>query len=177
LLVRLGDLYMRSGKAVSAEENYVEAWSNLSRNESDIDLRDRLFNSPVRVAGRQLSSLAYTSGVRNRDSDALSQGHVLISYTVMSDGRTAHLQIVESDPPGLMDKPLLSTFSRSLFRARRVDGAAVDTERQLYQLDFKYPTGKDATRSRKTKDPDADQEKEKQQNDRGKLSYPGKPGD
>ncbi len=175
LLVRLGDLYARSGKATSAEENYTEAWRDLSRDGSDLDLRDRFFAKPVRVAGRPLSSLELAPNARKVNPEYLSAGRVLISYTVKADGRTADIRVVESEPSGMMDKSLVSTFSRSLFRPQRVDGVATDAENQLFQLDFRYARDKKSAReSKSAQNPDSAPvpEDEKEKPNKGRLSYP-----
>jgi TonB family protein len=148
---------MRSGKVSIADPNYAEAWRDLSRDGELLDLRDDYFSNPVRVSGRQLSSLRYAPKTRGKEPDSLSDGYVLIRYTVKSNGRVEDVQVVESDPPGIMDKALVSTFSRSVFRPRREDGFAVVSERQLYQLDFLY-----SRKDRSTKDDRKD----------GPLEYP-----
>jgi TonB family protein len=175
LLVRLGDLYTRSGKAMSAEETYAEAWGDLSQDDRDLDLRDRFFAQPVRVAGRPLSLLEVAPNAHKASPEDLSTGRVLISYTVQADGQTADIRVVESEPSGLMDKSLVSTFSRSLFRPQRVDGVAMAAENQLFQLDFRYAKDKKSGReSKPQRDPDSEsaQEDEKEEAKKGRLSYP-----
>jgi tetratricopeptide (TPR) repeat protein len=138
IFVRLGDLYIRSGKPTLADEQYSAAWRDLSLNDEYIELRNEYFANPVRVNGRMLSSLKFAPNARGKPADTLSSGYVLISYAVRKNGRANDVQVIESDPPGVMDKVLVSTFARSSFRPRREDGVAVDADRLLYQLDFLY---------------------------------------
>ena len=175
LLVRLGDLYARSGKATSSEESYAEAWRDLSRDDSDLDLRDRFFADPVRIAGRPISALEFSPNARKKDPEDLALGYVLISYTVQADGRTADIRVVESDPPGVMDKSVVSTFARSLFRPQRIAGVATGAENQLFQLDFRYPGSEKPDRSDKSlTDPNSAPESKdtKEKSNGGRLSYP-----
>jgi TonB family protein len=176
--VRLGDLYTRSGKQTTADEHYSAAWRDLSRDDLHIDLRDRFFENPVRVSGRQLSRLAYAPGSRDEAPETLEDGYVLISYTVKSDGRTEDVKVVESEPPGMMDKSLVSTFMRSHFRARRIEGQAVDTDRLLYQLDFRYAKESGKNRSDgplEYPEDSLDSDSEDDDGDRGgRLAYPEK---
>ena len=175
LLVRLGDLYTRSGKAMTAEETYAEAWGDLSRDDRDLDLRDGFFAQPVRVAGRPLSLLEVAPNARKTSPEDLSAGRVLISYTVQADGETTDIRVVESEPSGLMDKSLVSTFSRSLFRPQRVDGVATAAENQIFQLDFRYARSKKSDRESKPQqspDSEAVPEDEKEETKKGRLSYP-----
>jgi tetratricopeptide (TPR) repeat protein len=175
LLVRLGDLYARSGKATSSEESYAEAWRDLSHDDSDLDLRDRFFANPVRIAGRPISALEFSPNARKKDPEDLALGYVLISYTVQADGRTADVRVIESEPPGVMDKSLVSTFARSLFRPQRVAGVATGAESQLFQLDFRYPGSEKPDRSDKslTELDSAPEPKDtKEKSNDGRLSYP-----
>jgi TonB family protein len=175
LLVRLGDLYTRSGKAMSAEETYAEAWGDLSQDDRDLDLRDGFFAQPVRVAGRPLSLLEVAPKAQKASPEDLSTGRVLIRYTVQADGQTTDIRVVESEPSGLMDKSLVSTFSRSLFRPQRVDGVATAAENQLFQLDFRYAKDKKSGReSEPQQDPDSEPalEDEKEEGKKGRLAYP-----
>jgi hypothetical protein len=75
----------------------------------------------------------------------------------------------------MMDKSLVSTFSRSLFRPQRVDGVATDAENQLFQLDFRYARDKKSAReSKSAQNPDSAPvpEDEKEKPNKGRLSYP-----
>lgn len=160
---------------MTAEETYAEAWGDLSRDDRDLDLRDGFFAQPVRVAGRPLSLLEVAPNARKTSPEDLSAGRVLISYTVQADGETTDIRVVESEPSGLMDKSLVSTFSRSLFRPQRVDGVATAAENQLFQLDFRYARSKKSDRESKPQqspDSEAEPEDEKEETKKGRLSYP-----
>lgn len=170
VLVKLGDLYTRNGKFTTADVNYAEAWRDLSREEDLLGLRDEYFASPVRVAGRKLSLLRYAPDARGKARDTLNTGYVLIRYSVKSNGRVEDVQVVESEPPGIMDKALVSTFSRSVFRPRRVDGVAVYSERLLYQLDFL--SSRDDSRSRDKKDNVPLEYPDDARTDGGRIAYP-----
>lgn len=178
VMVKLGDLYTRSGRSTSAEKYYAEAWRDLSRDDVYLDLRDQFFANPVRVAGRQLSSLAHAPNTRGKSPDTLEDGYVLISYTVNSNGRAEDVKVIESDPPDMMDQVLVSTFQRSWFRARRIDDEAVDADRLFYQLDFRYATESRMDKPRKSLEyPDAAIESDSEDEDGargGRLPYPEK---
>jgi tetratricopeptide (TPR) repeat protein len=175
LLVRLGDLYTRSVKSESAEKAYAEAWENLSRDETQLELRDSFFANPVRVAGRPLANLEYAPNTRKKAPESLTMGHVMISYTVQPNGQTANIRVVESDPAGLMEKSLVSTFSRSLFRAKRVAGVATVAENQIFQLNFRYAKDEKPKRSGEavnTPESTPEPQDKKEEPEKGRLSYP-----
>ena len=112
--IALGDLYTRQGKFETSETHYLEAWQYLSRDDKYLDQRDEYFAEPVRVSGGSFSRLEFNS--RGKPDSSLKDGFVLISYTVTGKGRTRDIKVIESEPPGLMDGSIISTYKRSLFR-------------------------------------------------------------
>ena len=154
LLVALGDLYTSFGKPDSAQVRYVEAWQDLSRDDAFLDQRDEYFAEPVRIAGLPFSALEFASEKSREEMgvDALpNEGYVLVSYTVTNKGRVNTATVVESEPPGLMDKRVVSTLERSYYRPRFEDGTAIESTALLYRHDFYYfPT--------RTEEPDAEGE-------------------
>jgi len=177
VLIDLGDLYTSVGKSASADERYAEAWQNLSHDDELLDLRDHYFSAPVRLRGRAFSTLEYAPDSKGKPF--LKSGHVLVSYTVTSRGRVEDVKVIESEPPGIMDKPLVSTLSRSVFRPRREDGVAVDTKGKLHQLDFRYTGSVDDEKNdqsgQRLENPESDTEKSDIRGSR--LEYPAKPAD
>ena len=136
ILIALGDLYTRQGKVETSEANYVEAWEDLSRDDEYLDQRDEYFAEPVRVSGGTFSKIEFNS--RGEPDDSLQDGFVLISYTVTVKGRTRNIEIIESEPPGLMDGSIVSTYKRSHYRPRRVEGVAVASDGLASRHEFKY---------------------------------------
>jgi len=156
LLVKLGDLYNRYGKRNSAASNYERAWQELSTNEDFEQQRDDYFREPQRIGGLGFRSLRFGPGVVE-DSDLLRDGFVLLSYDVDDTGRVQDAQVIESDPPELMDSKAKRALQRSLFRPRMRDGLTVATDGLVYRHEFRYL-------------PEQQLDDER---DRGDLDYPG----
>jgi len=136
ILVALGDLYTRQAKVETSQMNYLEAWDNLSQDDEYLDQRDEFFSEPVRVSGGSFSKIEFNS--RGKPDDNLKDGFVLVSYTVTEKGRAKDIKVIESEPPGLMDGSIVSTYKRSYYRARRVEGDAVASNDIAARHDFKY---------------------------------------
>ena len=68
-----------------------------------------IFLVPVRLTGRAFSTLKYAPKSRGKPPDSLKDGHVLVGYTINSRGRAKDVKVIESEPPGIMDKALVST--------------------------------------------------------------------
>jgi tetratricopeptide (TPR) repeat protein len=134
--IALGDLYTRQGKIETSEIHYTEAWQDLSRDDEYLGQRDEYFSEPVRVSGGTFSRIEFNS--RGKPAESLKDGFVLISYTVTSKGRASDIKVIESEPAGLMDGSMVSTYKRSYFRPRRVDGNPVITSDLTARHDFMY---------------------------------------
>ena len=136
LYMALGDMYTRESRSEIAQVEYTSAWADLSSDENFLELRDEYFELPVRLSGGEFPNLARNT--RGRTSTELRDGFVMIGYTVDSDGRAQDVKIIESEPPDIMEKPLQTTYRRSMYRPRYVDGAPVATENLLSRHDFRY---------------------------------------
>ena len=62
----------------------------------------------------------------------------MVNYTVTEKGRVKDAKIIESEPAGLMDRSIISTYMRSAYRPRRVDGAATSSTGRISRHEFKY---------------------------------------
>ena len=138
LLVALGDVYTRLGKYESSDEHYTAAWNDLSRDDAYLDERDAFFGEPVRVSGGRFATLEFRS--RGEPEESLRDGFIVVRYTVTEKGQVADISIIESEPAGLMDRSILTTYRRSNFRPMRVDGVAAPTTNKISRHEFKYAT-------------------------------------
>jgi tetratricopeptide (TPR) repeat protein len=143
VLVARGDLNIVARQPSSASRDYAEAWRELSADPALAGVRDGYFAQPLRIAGPELPRLVDEEGrrieVRTRTGGGFQPGRVLAGMTVGADGRPRDLRVLESEPPGLLDKQLRRTLEFSYFRPRLADGAPVDTPDQQFAHDFSYP--------------------------------------
>jgi len=165
--IALGDLYTRQGKFETSETHYLEAWQDLSRDDKYLDRRDEYFAEPVRVSGGSFSRLEFNS--RGKPDSGLKNGFVLISYTVTGKVRTKDIKVIESEPPGLMDRSIISTYKRSLYRPRWVEGVAVPSSSRAARHEFKYFKSLE-----EKKDDQAKKSSTKSKTDSERLEYPGR---
>ena len=167
ILIALGDLYTRQAKFETSESNYVAAWEDLSGNDKYLDQRDEYFDEPVRVSGGPFSKIDFNS--RNKPADSLKDGHVLVSYAVTEKGRAREIRVIESEPPGLMDRSITSTYQRSLYRPRRVKGVAVQGNNRTTRHEFKYFKS-----LQEKKDAEARKSSEDSNSNSGRIEHPDK---
>lgn len=141
VLVRLGDLYLLWGRRRNATEKYAEAWTELSKDESDAALRDDYFANPHRIAGPEASGIfpkpSRKSPAPPRLRD-LEPGYVLVRYAVDPAGRVNAVRVVESAPGGLLDADVAGAVRATLYRPRFVDGAPVQSEELTLRHEFRF---------------------------------------
>ena len=65
-------------------------------------------------------------------------GIVMARYTVTDRGRVEDVEIVESDPPGLLDERVIASLRRSYFRPEFQDGLPVSRPDMTFVHEFKY---------------------------------------
>ncbi len=162
VLIALGDSLIRAGRFPAADQQYVAAWQTLPDDEVGTERRAFFFDQPVRRAGSLFPR--YARGARGRKADGLRTGKILIEYVIDARGHVTDASVVESEPPGLMDRTFLSIYRRSLFRPRYIDAQARASERQFASHEYWY-----AHDTPEKTDSAADDERE---SDTGKLRYP-----
>lgn len=167
LLVALGDLYTREARHRSAGVEYAAAWAELSGDDAHLDMRDHYFELPVRLAGGPFATVAHNA--RGKTADELEDGFVMISYAVDASGRARDVTVIESEPPGIMDKSLMTTYRRSYYRPRFADGVPVATENLLARHEFRYAPKRDNRADKDESPPPAPE--------RGRLERPDGPGE
>lgn len=127
----LGDWEVAFSRVGTSGENYLRSWELLGELENGGKLRREWYDQTHRVLLSPLSQRGLSS------DPSAPNGHVVVHFTVDTQGRTRDVTIVESDPPGLKDEAVLRMFRTSRFRPRIVDGALTPA-RRAYDIQFKY---------------------------------------
>jgi hypothetical protein len=148
----------------SARTEYAAAWADLSGDEAFLERRDYFFELPVRLGGGPFPR--YAPNTRGRSEPELRDGYIEIRYTVDREGLTQDVTVLESDPPDVMEESLLSTYKRSVYRPRHVDGAAVATENLIARHEFRYAV-------RVVVETQEGEPLPRPAEDRGRIDYPG----
>ncbi len=141
-LIDTGNYHTLRGEAQKARRSYRRAWELLSGNDSLAAIRDRRFDRPVMI--RSARAPAYVDEETNplvnpvyRDRE-FDQGVVVADYTVNTRGRTEDIDVIESEPPGLMDAEVKRAVRRLVYRPRYVDGQPVSTPGQTLRHRYSY---------------------------------------
>ncbi|QOJ32509.1 MAG: TonB family protein [Gammaproteobacteria bacterium] len=143
LLVALGDLYIVARQPRAARQRYAEAWRDLSGDDALLADRDRYFAQPSRIGGPQLPDVVDVEGkelkASARGTAGQDEGVVVAMLTVTADGRADGARIIESTPPGLMDRQMLRMLDAAAFRPAMAEGEPVDRPDVQLRHAFRYP--------------------------------------
>ncbi len=117
----IGDWNTAFSKIGPTGDEYRRAWSLLSEVEDGEAVQRRWFFEPDYV----LHEYPSTRGLADLGDPGAQAGHVLVTFDVLTSGRTANVSVLESVPPGLKDESSARSIARSRFRPRLVDGEPV----------------------------------------------------
>ncbi len=142
LLVELGDWYSTFGYSRHAVQSYSEAWQTFAADPELYGERlEAYFSRPQSVFRRAIPTI-YPRSSRNLDPasnpNIFGDGIVMARYTVTDRGRVEDVEIIESDPPDLLDDKVASALRHWYFRPEFQDGLPVSRPNMTYVHEFKY---------------------------------------
>ena len=130
----IGDWNVAFSRVAPTGDEYREAWTLLDELENGADLQRRWFFEPDYV----LHEFPSRRGLADPGEPGARPGHVLVTFDVLPTGRTANVQVLESEPPGLKDESSARSISRSRFRPRLVGGEPTVAEDIARDFTFHY---------------------------------------
>ncbi|MEM7611443.1 MAG: energy transducer TonB [Pseudomonadota bacterium] len=140
-LAKQGDYLSITADSRLSRARYREAWELLSTGDPELlEFRDELFGEPVSIA-REVIRPQYEKNANNPsgiDRTAADRGFVELTYDVSPRGRTTNIRIVDSEPPGLMDRYVARKVRRFAYRPALQDGRPVIYRGLRWRHDFRY---------------------------------------
>lgn len=140
LLIDIGDTQTIFNRQPNARETYREAWELLSADDEALDLRAELLQYPViplrsprlpvQVPREMSNSSRYESQPR--------AGSIVLQLTIEKDGTVSGAQIMESNPPGMIDEIVVALIKGAKFRPQMRDGEPVRAEDVIYRHRFRW---------------------------------------
>ena len=140
LLIDIGDTHTIFNRLPNARETYREAWELLSADDEALDLRAELLQNPViplrsarlpvQVPREMSNSSRYESQPR--------AGSVVLQLTIEQDGTVSGAQVMESNPPGMIDEIAVALIKGAKFRPQMRDGEPVRVEDVIYRHRFRW---------------------------------------
>ncbi|MCY3606505.1 MAG: TonB family protein [Gammaproteobacteria bacterium] len=140
LLIDIGDTQTIFNRQPNARETYREAWELLSVDDEALDLRAELLQNPViplrsarlpvQVPREMSNSSRYESQPR--------AGSIVLQLTIEQDGTVSGAQVMESNPPGMIDEIAVALIKGAKFRPQMRDGEPVRVEDVIYRHRFRW---------------------------------------
>ena len=140
LLIDIGDTHTIFNRQPNARENYREAWELLSADDEALDLRAELLQHPViplRSARLPVQVPREMSNTSRYESQPRA-GSVVLQLTIDPDGTVSSAQIMESEPPGMIDDVVVALIKGAKFRPQMRDGEPVRSEDVIYRHRFRW---------------------------------------
>ena len=128
----LGDWQVAFTKIGHDGTEYSRAWELLADVPSAEDLRTAWFSGIAYVFREPMSQRGLST-----EPTAVT-GSVLVKFDIDPSGRTANVQILESDPPGFKDEAVARHVRLSRFRPHMQDGIFVAAKEMALQVNFQY---------------------------------------
>ncbi len=130
-LAVLGDAALTVGEDEEAQRYYGESYAVLGAG----DAAKPFFESPRMINFVPPAGPVDWGRRGNRD---YAWGSITARFSLSPQGRAEQIQVVASDPPGLMDRLYVGRLAEAVFRPRLVDGAPTATPRLRYSHEFRY---------------------------------------
>jgi len=129
----LGDTALVDNATELANARYKEAYAALARRGAAA--ANAFFAQP-----RMVSFVPPPAPVDwgRRSDRPYAWGSITLRFTLSAQGRAERIQVVTSDPPGLMDARYVQRLREAVFRPRLEDGEPVATPRLRYSHEFRY---------------------------------------
>ena len=127
----IGDWNVSLALGRRIEEPYQESWELLGALENGEQLRSEWFSGLTMIRNASINSRFLSA-----EADA-PWGRVEVGFTLDANGRATGMEIIRSDPAGLLDEPALSQVSAARFRPRIADGELI-ASRGVVGWDFQY---------------------------------------
>ena len=140
LLIDIGDTHTIFNRSPTARENYREAWELLSVDDDALDARAELLQYPVIPLRSARLPVQVPGEMKNpsRYDPQPRAGSVVLQLTLEPDGKVSGAQVIESDPPGMIDEVAVALIKGARFRPQMRDGEPVKAEGVIYRHRFRW---------------------------------------
>lgn len=171
LLIEIGDTHTIFNRLPKARENYREAWDLLSADDDALDMRDELLQHPViplRSARLPVQVPRQMTNPSRYESQPRA-GAVVLQLTIDPDGTVSGVQVMESEPSGLIDDIVVDLIRGAKFRPQMRDGEPVRVEDVIYRHRFRWYKRRDPAEVEDMSPPSEPKDEDRP------IEYPGGP--
>ena len=127
VLLDLGDTYISFGRIQSARKAYLECWMLINEDQTMRSTIEDRFSRPVRVRNVQVPK-TYPLPPIGEEIGKTIPGSISLKYDVDLNGQTINIEVIESDPVGIIDQEAIKVINMIIYRPRYIDAEPELTE-------------------------------------------------
>ena len=140
VLLDIGDTYTSYGRAQSGMNAYQECWSLIDEDPSMSKLIQERFSTPVKVRNILLPN-TYPIPEVGEENEADQTGYISLRYTIGVSGKTTNIEVIESDPEGLIERVAVSAIKKTVYRPVYIEAEPQESSAINFRHEFLYSIG------------------------------------
>ena len=140
VLLDLGDTYTSYGRAQSGMKVYQECWGLIDEDPSISELIKERFSTPVKVRNILLPN-TYPIPEAGEKNEADQTGYISLRYAIGISGKTTNIEVIESDPEGLIERVAVSAIKKTVYRPVYIEAEPQESSDINFRHEFLYSIG------------------------------------
>ncbi len=140
VLLDIGDTYTSYGRAQSGMNAYQECWGLIDEDPSMSKLIQERFSTPVKVRNILLPN-TYPIPEVGEENEADQTGYISLRYAIGVSGKTTNIEVIESDPEGLIERVAVSAIKKTVYRPVYIEAEPQESSAINFRHEFLYSIG------------------------------------
>jgi len=140
VLLDIGDTYTSYGRAQSGMNAYQECWGLIDEDPSMSELIQERFSTPVKVRNILLPT-TYPIPKVGEKNEADQTGYISLRYAISVSGKTTNIEVIESDPEGLIERIAVSAIKKTVYRPVYIEAEPQESSAINFRHEFLYSIG------------------------------------
>ena len=127
VLLDLGDTYISYGRIQAAKKAYSECWMLINEDQTMKETIEDRFSKPVRVRNVQIPKTYPLPPIGEEIGETIP-GSISLKYDVDVNGQTINIEVIESDPQGIIDQAAIKVINGVVYRPKYIEAEPQLTE-------------------------------------------------
>ena len=156
VLLDLGDTYTSYGRVQSGMKAYQECWDLIDEDPDMSQLIKERFATPVKIRNIMLPG-TYPLPEVGEQNEADQTGYISLRYAIGVNGKTANIEVIESDPEGLIDRVAVSAIKKTVYRPVYIEAEPQVSSDINFRHEFLYSI---ESKPKKSNQPESEESQE-----------------
>jgi hypothetical protein len=119
---------------------YQECWGLIDEDPSMSELIQERFSTPVKVRNILLPD-TYPIPEVGEKNEADQTGYISLRYAIGVSGKTTNIEVIESDPDGLIERIAVSAIKKTVYRPVYIEAEPQESSAINFRHEFLYSIG------------------------------------